>query len=203
MLLHRVVPSDNSCLFTSCAISLLQSAEKRDELREICAAAVLADAQDLYTPDVLERPSKEAYAEWVRLPSSWGGAIELDILSSAFGVRIDAADVETQTVYRYGEERGYSERILLLYSGLHYDCITAAPFEDAPPDFHETRFDAGEQGVEAAFTQLVSNHHAAGQWTNTTTFTLRCTACHAGLVGEKEARKHAKETGHTGFSEFR
>ena len=94
-------------------------------------------------------------------------------------------------------------RAFLLYSGLHYDCITAAPFEDAPPDFHETRFDVGEQGVEAAFTQLVSNHHAAGQWTNTTTFTLRCTACHAGLVGEKEAREHAKETGHTGFSEFR
>lgn len=202
VLLHRVVPSDNSCLFTSLAVCLLQSTERRSELREICGAAVLADSHGLYTDDYLGKP-REAYASWVMLPSSWGGAIELDILSSAFSVRIDAADVETRVVYRYGEASGYAERVLLLYSGLHYDAVTVAPFEEAPPDFQETRFSTNDQVIESAFRHLVANHHAAGQWTNTSNFTLRCTACHEGLIGEKEARLHALATGHTGFSEFR
>jgi ubiquitin thioesterase OTU1 len=33
-------------------------------------------------------------------------------------------------------------------------------------------------------------------------FTLRCGVCKAGLVGEKDAVKHAKETGHQSFTEY-
>lgn len=36
-------------------------------------------------------------------------------------------------------------------------------------------------------------------YTDTAKFDLRCGRCGVGLVGEKQAREHAKETGHVEF----
>ena len=39
-------------------------------------------------------------------------------------------------------------------------------------------------------------------YTDTATFALRCGQCRTPLKGEKDATKHAKETGHTQFVEY-
>lgn len=44
--------------------------------------------------------------------------------------------------------------------------------------------------------------HEAKQYTDTGNFTLQCGICKLGVKGEKEALKHAKETGHQSFQEY-
>lgn len=100
---------------------------------------------------------------------------------------------------------GYTERVLLLYDGLHYDAMAVAAFEGAPEDLDVTIIDPSSQlgaAVGAAAAGLVAASHAARQFTDTANFTLRCGVCQLGLKGEKEAVEHAKATGHSNFSEY-
>lgn len=55
--------------------------------------------------------------------------------------------------------------------------------------------------MEAA-RALVAKAHAARQYTDTASFTLRCGVCYVGVKGEAEAVQHAKETGHQSFQEY-
>lgn len=53
---------------------------------------------------------------------------------------------------------GYSERVLLIYDGLHYDALAVAAFEGAPEELDVTMFPpVGPQGVAimAAAEKLV------------------------------------------------
>lgn len=56
-------------------------------------------------------------------PDCWGGGIEVSILSSLHRLEIGVVDVLTGRIDRFGEDKAYSHRILLLYDGIHYDCI--------------------------------------------------------------------------------
>jgi ubiquitin thioesterase OTU1 len=56
--------------------------------------------------------------------------------------------------------------------------------------------------VVQAAKKLADKLRAKRKFTNTATFTLRCEVCKAGLTGEKEARAHATQTGHTAFGEY-
>lgn len=38
-------------------------------------------------------------------------------------VEIDVVDVLTSRIDRFGEDKAYSHRILLLYDGIHYDAL--------------------------------------------------------------------------------
>jgi ubiquitin thioesterase OTU1 len=49
----------------------------------------------------LERPNED-YAKWILLPKSWGGAIELAILSEHYSTEIAAFDVSTTRMDCYG-----------------------------------------------------------------------------------------------------
>lgn len=67
-----------------------------------------------------------------------GGAIELSILSRHYGRQIDAYDIQTKRCDRYGQDEGYSERVMLIYDGLHYDAMAVSAFEGAPEDLDIT-----------------------------------------------------------------
>jgi len=77
-----------------------------------------------------------------------------------------------------------------------------APIPDAPPDFHETSFSRGNSEIMPAAEKLASKLRSKKAYTNTATFDLRCGICKKGLKGEKEARAHAHDTGHTDFTEY-
>jgi len=95
----------------------------------------------------------------------------------------------------------------LLYSGIHYDAVSLAPMQDAPPEFHQTVLTIMSTELTAEPT-LIAAGKLAGKlrekkaFTNTATFTLKCEDCKQGLKGEKEARAHAAETGHVNFGEY-
>ena len=78
---------------------------------------------------------------------------------------------------------------------------------DAPSDFHTPVFpivgdDARSDPILQAASELVGKLRAKRAYTNTATFDLKCEICKKGLKGEKEARAHATETGHTSFGEY-
>lgn len=74
--------------------------------------------------------------------------------------------------------------------------------KDAPLDFHTTNFPVSDQSIMDGAAKLATQLRAKKAYTNTSTFDLRCEICNTGLKGEKEAREHAKQTGHTKFGEY-
>jgi ubiquitin thioesterase OTU1 len=119
---RRNVPGDNSCLFHSCAYILKdKSRTLGPSLRQECAEVVVAN-RERFTAALLGQPPAQ-YAEWILKPTSWGGAVELMILSFVYQTEIIALDIESGTMQRFGETEGYSVRGFVVYTGKHYDAI--------------------------------------------------------------------------------
>lgn len=207
VLVHRIIPDDNSCLFSSIALVFEQSISKAPMIRQIVAEAIQNDP-DSWSEVILGHPRQD-YISTILRPSSWGGAIELAILSAHYNTEIASIDVETSRIDQFSPDSssGTGNRCILIYSGIHYDAASLAPSRDAPSDFHQTVFpiigsSADDDPVLRAATDLAAKLRAKHQFTNTSTFDLKCEICKIGLKGEKEARAHAKETGHTDFGEY-
>ncbi|KAF9187717.1 ubiquitin-specific protease otu1 [Haplosporangium sp. Z 767] len=200
VLVIREVADDNSCLFNAIAYTLDPSMKNNvQELRGIVAHAIEANP-DAYPDVVLGRPRKE-YCEWIKRENSWGGAIELAIFSEHYKIEIDSIDVLTNRVDRFGEGQ-YSQRALVMYSGIHYDAVALTPDLGIPAECDQTQFDTTSQDIVNAGVQLAAKLKKAHKYTDLATFTLRCSICQIGLKGEKDAQQHAKQTMHTSFEEY-
>ncbi|XP_073387770.1 OVARIAN TUMOR DOMAIN-containing deubiquitinating enzyme 2 isoform X3 [Physcomitrium patens] len=220
VVVRRVIPSDNSCLFNAVGYVMDKDKHKAKELRqllteakifkvlqgrqEVIAATVLSDPTT-YSEAILGKPNQE-YVEWISNPDKWGGAIELAILSDHYGREIAAYDIQTKRCDLYGQGKGYIERVMLLYDGLHYDALGLAPFPGAPEEVDQTIFSVDKNGNIGSASRLaervVEEAHRARKFTDTGNFTLRCGVCQKGAVGQAEAVEHAKATGHTNFQEY-
>ncbi|KAH9803654.1 hypothetical protein KPL71_001862 [Citrus sinensis] len=65
-------------------------------------------------------------------------AIELSILAAYYGREIVAYDIQTTRCDFYGQEKKYSERVMLIYDELHYDALAISAFEGAPVEFDQS-----------------------------------------------------------------
>lgn len=88
-------------------------------MRQIIAATVNGNKQE-YNEGILGRPNDE-YCAWILQPESWGGAIEVSILSAYHGIEFDVVDITNAIINRFGEDRNYGMRAFLLFDGIHYD----------------------------------------------------------------------------------
>uniref|UniRef100_A0A5B7A8B7 Ubiquitin thioesterase OTU n=3 Tax=Davidia involucrata TaxID=16924 RepID=A0A5B7A8B7_DAVIN len=204
IVVRRVIPSDNSCLFNAVGYVMDHDKHKAPELRQVIAATVASDPTK-YSEAFLGKPNKE-YCEWILNPEKWGGAIELSILADYFGREIAAYDIQTTRCDLYGQERNYHERVMLIYDGLHYDALAMSPFDGAPEDVDLTIFAVKNRTigpVEGLALNLVKEQQRKRSYTDTARFTLRCGVCQIGVIGQKEAMEHAQATGHVNFQEFR
>jgi len=205
-LVHRIVPDDNSCLFSSIAIVFEQDIGKAPMIRQIVADAIRKDPET-WSDAILGR-SREEYISTILKPATWGGAIELTILASHYSTEIASVDVETGRVdyFTPPPASDSGNRCVLVYSGIHYDAATLAPMLEAPAEFHQTVVPVTGEGdsdpIILAAKKLADILRAKRAYTNTATFTIRCQVCKKGLKGEKEARAHASETGHVEFGEY-
>ncbi|XP_057735678.1 OVARIAN TUMOR DOMAIN-containing deubiquitinating enzyme 2-like [Arachis stenosperma] len=203
IVVRRVIPSDNSCLFNAVGYVMDRDQTKAAELRQVIAATVASDPQK-YSEAFLGKPNAE-YCNWILDTQKWGGAIELSILADYYGRQIAAYDIQTSRCDLYGQEKGYSERVMLIYDGLHYDALAVSPFEGAPEDFDQTIFtvqkDRSIGPVERLALNFVKDQQRKRRFTDTANFTLRCGVCQIGVVGQKEAVEHAQATGHVNFQE--
>jgi ubiquitin thioesterase OTU1 len=202
-LTRRIIASDNSCLFNAVGYVLSLSRTRAPELRRVVADAVAAD-EETFCEAALGRGNAE-YCRWIMERDSWGGALELSILSKHAGKEICACDIQTKRIDMYGHG-DWPERVFLLYDGLHYDALVVSVFEGAPEELDVTchPVDApNAAALDAAVAELVAAAHEARAFTDTQGFTLRCIVCREGVRGQAAAAAHAAKTGHTNFGEYR
>lgn len=192
ILLKQVVPSDNSCLFTSIGFVLTGKVdpEKSQDMRQIIASTVNADKQE-YNEGILGRPNDE-YCAWILQPESWGGAIEVSILSAYHGIEFDVVDITNAIINRFGEDKNYGMRAFLLFDGIHYDPLYLESTTGEPP---QTIFPIEDNAVYMQAEQLAKEAKSSRQFTDVNRFTLRCIDCDCLLKGQVEAQQHAKRTG--------
>jgi ubiquitin thioesterase OTU1 len=139
----------------------------------------------IFAFDDEKRRPRDEYIRTILSPNSWGGAIELTILAAHYGTEIASIDVETGRIDRFSSssdadaDSGASEsRVLLIYSGIHYDAAVLAPAPDAPQEFCASVVPAnttaeGERVLEA-LQALATKLRAKRAYTNTATFDLKC-----------------------------
>ncbi|GKZ29687.1 aminotransferase [Aspergillus brasiliensis] len=199
----RIMPDDNSCLFRAVSSATMGGVDAMTELRSVVAQTIQAHP-NLYTEAVLEKKPDE-YCRWIQNEDSWGGGIELSILSKHFDIEICSIDVQTLRIDRFNE--GAPMRCIVVYSGIHYDTIALSPssppytHSDVPPDFDTKVFDAADPLVLEKSQELCQVLQSRHYYTDTAGFRLRCNTCGGTFVGERGATQHAEQTGHVDFGE--
>ena len=202
-LVLRVMPDDNSCLFRAFNSAFFGAMDNMQELRSIIAQTIQADPSS-YPKVVLEKEPDD-YCRWIQSPDSWGGAIELGILSQHFDIEICSIDVQSLRVDKFND--GKSKRCILVYSGIHYDVIALSPSDEpydksyAPPEFDTKVFDSFDEEVLLKAVELCQDLQKQHYYTDTAGFSVRCNVCGGVFQGEKGATEHAKKTGHYDFGE--
>lgn len=195
---RKVVPADNSCLFTS--INYLMSGvldlNCQKDMRELIAKTVRNNPIE-FNEGILGK-SNSAYCDWIRNSTSWGGSIEIIILSKYYKIEICVVDIRTCRIDRFGEDCSYPKRIFLLYDGIHFDPIHLVMDDDHV----QTQFTTLDDITFVKAISLAEEAKNSRQFTDVNNFKLRCLACQEPLVGEKQAQEHAKNTGHINFGEF-
>eukprot|EP00033_Pygsuia_biforma_P002582 GCRY01002857.1.p1 GENE.GCRY01002857.1~~GCRY01002857.1.p1 ORF type:complete len:311 (+),score=81.70 GCRY01002857.1:205-1137(+) len=193
---HKV-PDDNSCLFTAIGYLFLRAlAPSPAQLRQIVASNVTSDPIT-FNAAILEKEPPE-YAEWILRPKSWGGAIELTVFSQYFQAAVFAGDIRSGRFDCYGEDKNYSKCVYLLYDGLHYDALV---MRHAMTGEEETVFETEDAVTQAAMFEYLLKLHKEKAFTDTHSFSVKCTECGWVGHGEADALKHAQEKGHSKFQE--
>ncbi|KAK3101569.1 hypothetical protein FSP39_004541 [Pinctada imbricata] len=200
MLMRKVVPANNSCLFTS--IYALMNEGNVDlncapHLRELIAGIVMSDPVTF--SDAFLGKSNKQYCKWIMNSESWGGAIEISILSQYYGIEIDVVDTQSGRIDRFGEDQHYNERILVIYDGIHYDPLFLEPLVPGEPV--NTKFSIHDASVLAQAMEIASEAKASRQYTDVANFSLKCLVCQKLLKGQTDAQSHASSTGHINFGE--
>lgn len=196
----RKVPDDNSCLFRAISYAVFKNLEEGSQLRSIVADVIRKE--DTYSSAILGKEKSE-YVRWIQQPTSWGGGIELQILSKHLGITIKSLDVENQRIDEFNPNcRTF---IYVLYTGVHYDTVAYTPLRGIDSKDADTCvFEAGstlELEFSEAFKRLGASLNHKGYVTNTAKFKIKCNNCGAILDGERSASEHASSTGHYNFGE--
>jgi len=205
---RKVIDADNSCLFNAIGYLIHGKATfstfDPNFYREVIAGIVLSQPS-YYTKELLEK-SPDEYASWIMDKSSWGGEIELSILSKYLDIEIAVCDIMSVTLLLYKSIESSSQyadtcrnpyRIYVLYDGVHYDAIIAMSNGS-----EITRFSSDEQAVESKVMELAQDLNRRRQYTNLTRCGLQCNICYTVMSGEDDAREHARLTGHQNFGQI-
>ena len=195
----KEIASDNSCLFNAvlfCAEEGVDDKQKGAELREVIASIVMSSPQQ-YNEAILGQSNGE-YVQYILKPNTWGGAIELSILSTYYEVQINAIDVVTLQIHRFGEDRDWKQCIYVIYDGIHYDSLIMK----CPNGTIVHRFGTNDDSVLAQAVSIAADRNQKKQFTDVYNFGLICNVCGTKLKGQSEAQKHAESTGHQQFSQY-
>ncbi|KAI9186327.1 hypothetical protein LWI28_016201 [Acer negundo] len=127
--------------------------------------------------------------------------------SCLFNAVVYVMDHDKNKAPELRQEKKYSERVMLIYDGIHYDALAMSPFDGAPKESDQTIFpvrsDRTIGPVEGLALNLVKEQHRKRSFTDTARFILHCGLCQIGVVGQKEDVEHAQATGHVNFQEYR
>ncbi|KAL2132867.1 hypothetical protein VTI74DRAFT_3213 [Chaetomium olivicolor] len=193
----RVMPDDNSCMFTAFGGAIGLENPSRTLRNQV--ADYILQHPDKYSKAILgEDPQR--YTSRMRQLDTWGGAIELSILSDIYNLEISSIDVKSLRIDRFGE--GKANRVIILYSGIHYDRIAFCMDLSYPVEVDVTRWSTDDEEVLDKARQLAERLQRMHYYTDTTDFVIKCEVCNWIGQGTKDAAKHERETGHGRFGEM-
>ncbi|KAK0600297.1 hypothetical protein LWI29_013519 [Acer saccharum] len=157
---RRVIPLDNSCLFNAVRYVMDHDKNKAPELRQLLTFNILYSQ----LPNMLSLlVSVHMGVIGILDLEIHFCTIELSILADYYGHEIAAYDIQTTRCDLYGQEKKYSERVMLIYDGLHYDALAMSPFDEAPEEFDQTIFPVRSNRtiglVEGPALNLVKEQH--------------------------------------------
>jgi ubiquitin thioesterase OTU1 len=99
ILVLRIMPDDNSCLFRAIASAIMPGLDTMNELRSVVAQTIQANP-DVYSKAVLDNKEPDDYCRWIQTEAAWGGQIELNIISNHFDIEICSIDVQSLRILR-------------------------------------------------------------------------------------------------------
>ena len=185
-------------------------------MREIIANAVSNNKEE-YSEAILGKPNAD-YCDWILKPDSWGGAIELRILSNFYGLEIAVVDSSNGIINRFGEDQNFPNRVFLIFDGIHYDPLYLEPLSVSIGKMVllkynkkvliyqggniQTMFQTRDIETYQQAENLAHEAKSSHQYTDVQKFTLKCLVCNIQLSGSEAARIHAKETAHQSFGEI-
>lgn len=205
VVLRRAVPNDHSCLFYAVAYvvegseALRDGAAKMRELRDLCAADALSDPDPGTRALMLGCSSADAYADWIRDETHWGGENEILTLARHYGVEVAVVCCDSLSVLCYGSDsETCAERVYLLYTGQHYDPLVTAFTEDADPEEECRRFPKGDPSLERVMLAVARAHNeeAARRAAERRVKRLKCKGCGAFLKDADAFAAHCGEVEH-------
>ncbi|KAI0097443.1 hypothetical protein GGR51DRAFT_541013 [Nemania sp. FL0031] len=206
------MPDDGDCMFTAVGGALgglvpVGTTSTANEytpttLRRIVVEAIREDPLRFDANFLGARPDR--YCDRL-LDGMWGGGIELSILSEIFRVEICSVDVQTGKAYHFGEQQGYDEFCVVIYSGVHYDRVAEAATEGdmGMIEFDVTRWNSvGNERILRRTQDVCKILRDRHYYTSVSDFVVVCNDCHEILQGEKAIAQHARLTGHSGVTEI-
>ena len=111
--IRRFVDSDNSCLFNS--IAYVCDRSNFNEMSALKMRQIIINEirqnQEKYNSVYLGK-SNDEYIEYILKPDTWGGAIELQILSEYFQTEIASIDIKSLRIDCYGETNNYTKEFI-------------------------------------------------------------------------------------------
>ncbi|KAK0648767.1 hypothetical protein B0T16DRAFT_456223 [Cercophora newfieldiana] len=191
----RVMPDDNSFTAFGGALGL----DNPSQVLRKKVADYIREHPVKYNKVILgEEPLR--YTSRMMQMDTWGGAIELSILSDIYNVEICSIDVKSLRVDRFGE--GKENRVIILYSGIHYDRIAFCMDLSYPVEVDVSRWSTDDDEVVEKAKELAQRLQRLHYYTDTTDFVIKCEICNWIGQGTKEAAQHERETSHSQFGEM-
>jgi hypothetical protein len=115
-LVLRVMPDDNSCLFTAFG-GVIGMPDPAAQLRKEVSEHILKNPEK-YSKVVLE-DEPAVYARKILDPQRWGGAIELECLSELYNMEICSVDVKVMAVLFRQESSAFTDLSLSTIASTH------------------------------------------------------------------------------------
>ena len=190
----KTIPADNSCLFNSINFAINQSITEPEIIRGIISSEILNNPID-YNEAILERPIED-YCDWILRGDSWGGGIEISILSKYFNVIIAVVDIQNITFEYFGD--GFTEVIYLLYNNVHYDVFYKEEINGKITGL----FDVNDEKSKNEIMEICKELKKHQKYLDIQMFSVKCMQCNFLMKGQNDVIEHTKKTGHTNFSQI-
>jgi ubiquitin thioesterase OTU1 len=202
--IRRFVDSDNSCMFNS--IAYVTDRSSFNELSALKMRQIIIDVirqdPDKYNAAYLGK-SNDEYIEHILKPSTWGGAIELQIMSEYFKMEIASIDIKSQRVDCYGETNNYQKRVYVIYNGIHYDPLALTFDPSLSDELDITIVYHDDIDAFTKFMKLAEDEKDRNNFVDfTDKATLKCSTCKDVFTNQTEAATHGTNTNHWNFEEI-
>ncbi|XP_037961092.1 ubiquitin thioesterase OTU1-like [Teleopsis dalmanni] len=198
VLSQKVVPADNSCLFWSIRFVLMGRLDYDGNqiMRRMVAQEIAADPIQ-YNSAILGIPNK-TYCKWIQQPCTWGGSIEVSIISKLYGIEIDVVDTRNGIIIRFGEDKAFQCRGFIIYDGFHYNALYMKKNNDTIP---KTIFPIDEMNVFQQALEIAKEQKSKYTLSDNK-FKTYCVECDAIFLGSAQIEEHAEQFGHYKFDKI-